>query len=353
MNEKSKEERKEELGIYKNRLEDAMEAGNLAWWEMDMPSGKVRFNDRKAEMLGYSPEKFEHYSDFTDLLHPEDHERAMQAMREHLEGRKERYEVEYRIEKKNGDYKWFRDVGSITEEDEDSEYKKVTGVVIDIDERKRIENREDFLHSLLRHDVGNKIQIVQGYLQLAEDFELPEELEDFLSKGKKAIERSQEIIEKIEMVRKVAVEEEIETVEVCSILESVISDYQDRLEKYGFEFECEKETMKVVGGPLLEEMFSNVLENTIKHSECENIKISSESQVKEVLVKVEDDGKGISEDIKGDLFERGFKKGESGGSGLGLYLVKEIVESYGGNIEVKDSEMGGAMFEVHLQKAEK
>ncbi len=135
-----KNEIEEKLEIYKDRLERAMDIGNIAWWEMELPSGEVDFNDRKVEMLGYSPEKFEHYSDFTDLFHPEDHDRAMKAMRDHLEGEESRYEVEYRIEKKDGEYKWFRDVGGITEE-EDGEYKKVTGVVVDIDDQKKAEEK--------------------------------------------------------------------------------------------------------------------------------------------------------------------------------------------------------------------
>lgn len=345
-----KEKIKEELKIYKERLENAMEAGNLAWWEMELPSGEVRFNDRKAEMLGYSPERFEHYEDFTDLLHPEDHEKAMQAMRDHLEGRKERYEVEYRIKKKDGDHKWFRDVGSVTNEDGD--HKKVTGIVIDIDERKETQRREDFLHSLLRHDVGNKIQIVQGYLQLTEEYELPEELEDFLSEGKKAIKNAQEIMEKIDVLREVVKEEEIRTMDLCTIFETVISDHLDRLEKSGIELDYQKEEMKVRGGALLEEMFSNLLENSIKHAECDKIRISSEIREEEVVVKIEDDGKGIPDEDKENLFQRGYKKGGSAGSGLGLYLVKEIAESYGGSVEVKDSSLGGAKFVVRLLKGE-
>ncbi len=143
-------ELEKELKIYKNMLEEDIDAGKIAWWEMELPSGEVDFNDRKVEMLGYSPERFEHYTDFTDLLHPEDHDRAMKAMRDYLEGRESRYEVEYRIRKENGEYKWLRDLGGITEEDENSEYKKVTGIVIDIDDRKRAEEEIKHRESLER-----------------------------------------------------------------------------------------------------------------------------------------------------------------------------------------------------------
>ena len=157
-------ERKEaerQLKESRERLEAAMEAGSLAWWRMELPSGKVIFSDMKAEMLGYPPERFEEYSDFTDLLHPDDYEKAMQAMRDHLEGETEKYEVEYRIRKKDGSYKWFRDIGSVTELRD--EYRVVTGVVIDIDRRKAaelaLEEQKEKLKEL--HDAVDRFQQCQ------------------------------------------------------------------------------------------------------------------------------------------------------------------------------------------------
>ncbi|HIJ07325.1 MAG: Putative PAS/PAC sensor protein [Methanomicrobiales archaeon 53_19] len=121
-----------ELELNQARLESAMEAGGLAWWEMDCLTGLVIFSPRKAEMLGYSPDRFSHYTDFTALLHPDDLEMAMQAMRDHLEGRADRYEVEYRIRSSEGAYLWFRDIGSVTERDASGAPLKVVGLVINI-----------------------------------------------------------------------------------------------------------------------------------------------------------------------------------------------------------------------------
>ncbi|WP_292346526.1 PAS domain S-box protein [Methanoregula sp. PtaB.Bin085] len=117
---------------YAARLDAAMAIGSLAWWEMDLPDGSVRFDDRKASMLGYSPGQFCHYTDFTVLLHPDDHEPAMQAMRDHLEGRQARYIAEYRIRTSTGEYRWFRDVGGTTKRHPDGTPATVTGIVIDI-----------------------------------------------------------------------------------------------------------------------------------------------------------------------------------------------------------------------------
>ncbi len=347
MDMKGRNELEEELKIYKDRLENAMETGNLAWWEMDLPSGEVRFNDRKADMLGYSPEMFEHYTDFTDLLHPEDHEKAMKAMRDHLEGKKEKYEVEYRIEKKDGSYKWFRDVGAITEKE--GEHTKVTGVVIDIDDRKKIEKRDELLQSLLRHDMNNNLQLVNGYLSLIEDTDLPEEGEEFVGKGKLVLKNTKKLIEKIQKLGRLD-EEEIVDVEISSVIDSALSKNEKRLEEEGIDVEFEKIEGEVKAGQLLKEVFSNLIENSILHANCGNIRISCKYKEEDVVVSVEDDGKGIPDEIKDKIFERGFKRGEEAGSGLGTFLVKEIVESYVGSIEVKDSELGGARFDIHLKR---
>jgi len=133
------DQHKKELQGYKNRLESTMKIGNLAWWEMDVNNGEVIFNPKKAEMLGYEPDKFSHYQDFMELLHPDDYDRAMQAMRDHFKGNRSVYKVDYRIKTKSGEYRWFHDVGGITSRDKSGKPKKVTGVVVDITDRKKVE----------------------------------------------------------------------------------------------------------------------------------------------------------------------------------------------------------------------
>ncbi len=124
---------------YETRLESAMEIGSLAWWEMDLPEGSVRFDARKATLLGYLPAEFRHYTDFTALLHPDDYAPVMLAMNNHLEGKEARYHADYRVRTSGGDYRWFRDVGGVTSRHPDGSPATVTGIVIDITSGKRAE----------------------------------------------------------------------------------------------------------------------------------------------------------------------------------------------------------------------
>ena len=121
------------------RLNLAMNAAHMAWWEMDISTGNVVFDIRKTEMLGYAAAEFTHFKDFMALVHPEDVDCAMQAMHKHLDGSVDKYEVQYRIKTNTGNYKWFHDMGSITQKDATGKPLKVAGLVIDISERKQME----------------------------------------------------------------------------------------------------------------------------------------------------------------------------------------------------------------------
>lgn len=115
-------------------LNDAMDAGGIAWWMMEYPNGAVFFHPKKIRMLGYKDQdmaKFVHYSSFTDLLHPDDYDAAMQAMTDHITGKKELYETEYRIKGKDGKYRKFFDRGKIVAKNKNGEMA-IAGMVIDI-----------------------------------------------------------------------------------------------------------------------------------------------------------------------------------------------------------------------------
>ncbi len=97
----------------------------------------------------------------------------------------------------------------------------------------------------------------------------------------------------------------------------------------------------------MDQVFTNLLTNTLKYAPGSRIRIKATCEFEIVRIEFSDNGPGIHEDKVGRVFER-FEGGHSsarvGGLGLGLYIVKEIVKGHGGTIEVKSRLNEGTLF---------
>jgi len=222
-------------------------------------------------------------------------------------------------------------------------------LVRDITERKRTEEREEFLHSLLRHDLKNKINVIQGYNVLLEDM-VDEEGQEILDKLEKVISSSKRLIEMVRKLAKLEKVESLDEVNLDTYLVDAVYSNRDSAEEKGFTIDMEVDSYRVKGGPLLEELFSNIISNAIKHSRGDNIKISTIEEEDKVTVRIEDNGKGIDKDERDDILKKGYTGIGSDGTGLGLYLCKKILETYESSMNIKNSEMGGACFELIFNK---
>ena len=220
----------------------------------------------------------------------------------------------------------------------------------DITRTKEAEERQEFLHSLLRHDVRNKIQIIQGYLQFLEDTDLSKKQQKYLKKSIKASRNGFDLIEEVRALRKTKKDQNIIEINVGAIISKVIEENRDRAEEKQMKIQYEREDIKVEGGPLLRDLFENLFINAIQHSEGQVIKVRVREKEEKALITVEDDGKGIPDKNKDKIFDRSWSGKNSRGSGLGLHLVKRIAETYGGTVKLKDSKLGGARFDTYLKK---
>ncbi len=179
-----REEAKSALQKDHSRLELGMTVAGMAWWEMDIVTGNVIFNKRKTDILGYKYEDFKHYNDFMQLVHPEDADKAMDIMRKHFKGEVDKYETDYRILTASGEYRWFYDIGSIQKRDAAGRPLLVTGLVIDVTQRKRAEieileikeklekinSEKDKFFSIIAHDLRSPFTGFLGLTQMiAED----------------------------------------------------------------------------------------------------------------------------------------------------------------------------------------
>ena len=83
----------DEIKAYAFSVPKILDQASIALWEMELPSGKVKFNRKKTDVLGYDNKNFHNYQDFMKIVHPDDYDRCMKAMMDHLEGRNEKYYV--------------------------------------------------------------------------------------------------------------------------------------------------------------------------------------------------------------------------------------------------------------------
>lgn len=122
------------MDTYREAWDKILQESEFAWWEWDIPGNTVRHNDLKARMLDYDPEYFngKGYQGFTELVHPDDYEKTMDAMRDVLAGKTKLYQIDYRIRTRTGYYVWFMDRGIITQTDAKGKPQKIRGVVIDL-----------------------------------------------------------------------------------------------------------------------------------------------------------------------------------------------------------------------------
>ncbi|HPQ72137.1 MAG TPA: PAS domain S-box protein [bacterium] len=130
-----------DLRLIKERMQLALEGANLGTWDWNVVTGEVSFNKQWAEMLGYDLEEIEpRLSSWENLVHPDDFQYAMEQINANFAGKTPSYEAEYRLRAKDGTWKWIYDSGKVLERDPDGKPIRMTGVHLDITERKAAED---------------------------------------------------------------------------------------------------------------------------------------------------------------------------------------------------------------------
>ncbi len=198
------------------------------------------------------------------------------------------------------------------------------------------------LNKILRHDILNNLTIIEGNIKMYVD-----------SKGKEGsyqdallvAERSKHLVDQMRNLETaVSLGKSLKPYKVRETINGVIKDFSNI-----------KFTINGNGIILADEAFVSVIENIIRnakiHGQTGKIDIKIYQEDNFVKISISDYGKGIPDKIKKKLFTEGFKYGETGHTGLGLYIVKKTVERYGGEIWVKDNKPKGTIFIIQIKKA--
>lgn len=220
-------------------------------------------------------------------------------------------------------------------------------------EREEALERKDFLNTLLRQDLRSRQQIIQGYHQLLEEADLPEEHLKYLRRAIRACRKADEVLSLANKLEDIERTEWTVEKDIVKILEHVIKDINSLAKEREVEIreDYPEKISKVKGDYSLNTLFKQLLSAMIRLSGCNKIKINASETGEDISLNIEDDGKPLPKDIKKELSGKTYTGETSGAGGVRYYMLREIARHNNAKIRVKPSELGGARFDIRLEKA--
>jgi signal transduction histidine kinase len=219
----------------------------------------------------------------------------------------------------------------------------------DLERRKEMVEMYD---RLLRHDLGNDLQVIAGFADAVAG-EVDGQTAEYADKIQNAAQSAADLIQRVgDLVSTLEAQDNPEPRDLASVLGDTVRDVRDNYESLAIDFEPSDFEYQVYGGDLLDSVFTNVMSNAAVHNEgAVHMRVYPAAVGSaEVTVCFADDGDGIPPDLREDIFEMGVKGQESSGTGFGLGFVRALTESYGGSVTVAESDAGGAEFRVTLER---
>jgi signal transduction histidine kinase len=213
-------------------------------------------------------------------------------------------------------------------------------------ERER--NQLETLNQYLRHEVLNEMQKIHGYAWRLEETVDADDADQLASLRNS----SEAVVEFVQSIRKILDASgggpERAPVDLRAMLTGEMAHLERTHDAATVTVEC-PDGVTVLAGGLLERVFVNLVENALEHNDgTVTVTLAVEAGPERVTVRVRDDGSGIPRASREGLFA----PPESGDHGFGLFLTRELVELYGGRIELESTGHDGTVFAVHLPSAD-
>ncbi len=329
--------RERELERYEAMVENTTELITL----ID-EDGTILYQSPAAERaLGYDPGAAVGNSVF-EFVHPEDENWGKEELNEFLENPDEKVQGnEYRFLGADGEYVWLE---GMFVDGRDTELDGVLVVARDITDRKErekeIEQKNERLEefaSIVSHDLRSPLSVAKGRLELVQEDCDSEHLDTVTE----AHDRMEALIEDtLTLAREGTQASDREPVELGGFVRNCWENTETEEARLVVEDEV---TVEAERGSL-KQLCENLLRNAVKHGREDVTVTVGELDGREGFY-VADDGEGIPEGEREEVFERGYSTSENG-TGFGLSIVEEIVEAHGWEIQAVEGDEGGARFEV-------
>jgi PAS domain S-box-containing protein len=351
------------------RLKLALAVAQVATWEWDLATGKMRWSADPEVLFGFPAGSFGPNLRISHAAHADDVPTLETAF--HRAMKTGEFDAEYRAVRPDGAVVWIADRGRVMK-DSNNQPARILGISVDLTRRKALEEallesdrRKDEFLATLAHELRNPLAPIRYAVKVVE-MKGPETPElrwaiEVIERQTQHMARLVDDLLDVNRITRNKLELRKEKVELASIITAAVEASQPMIED-----NRQKLTVNVPSEPImldadtvrLSQVFSNVLNNASKYSKVPEgggtISLTAERRDASAVVTIRDSGIGIAPSMLPQIFDmftqasRSVGKSE-GGLGIGLALAKRLVEMHGGSIQARSEGLGkGSEFTVRL-----
>ena len=356
-------------------LQLAMEVGNIGVWTRDLNTNAIQCSPELERILGIERGGFPgSFDDFTALVHPFDRERLVDALQRAISSHGD-FLVECRVRHASGTWHCLETRGR-AHYDDAGRAERVYGVAIDVTERRRTEEslrkhaeamqeadrRKDEFLALLAHELRNPLAPIRYALGTARKADrTPEEArraEEIIDRQVTHMSRLLDDLLDVSRITRGTLELKKSRMDLAAIAATAIEAARPVLDSkhHTLSINLPGEPVRIEADPVrLAQVLSNLLINAGKYTDPGGrVELSATQSRDEVVLRVRDNGIGISAEMMPRLFTM-FSQAEGalarseGGLGIGLALARGLIDLHGGSITAHSSGMGlGSEFVIRL-----
>ena len=364
------------LQVSEGRLRLALEGGRMGAWDWDLLSGEIEWSENLEAIHGLPPGSFGGtYAAFRALVHPDDRDlvnRAISRAAEEGPG----YEVEFRTVRPDGSIRWVAAKGRVVR-DAAGRVARMIGVGTDVTERKRLadeleqraaeladaDRRKDEFLAMLAHELRNPLAPLSTSLHLLQlDVPGRDGLVQMADRQVRHLARLVDDLLDVSRITQGKITLRREPVLLSAVVEQAVEIIRASIDSraHAFTVSLPPEPIRLDADPArLAQVVGNLLSNATKYTpRGGSIWLTAERTGGEVAVRIRDTGIGIAPDFLPHVFDL-FVQGDAsldrarGGLGIGLTIVRSLVEMHGGRVEARSAGLGqGSEFVVQLPVAQ-
>ena len=358
----------QEINQLNFRLNFALEIGRVAWWELDYKTNELKYSDKISDFLGYSNNFLKNIGQLKKLMHPDDLHSALAKFHDYIKTEKDFFEIEFRLRHKDGSYRWFYDRGVVIKHDRMGNPTYIAGAVINIDLQKQdqmlineknerlIKTNSELDNFVYRvsHDLRAPIASALGLINISKNETSKTIVDTYLDLQDKSLRKLDHFIKDIiDYSRNSRLDVKAESIDFKTELESTLAQFSfmdnyTNLEKI---IDVDQKQPFLSDTRRINVIFNNLVSNAIRYQNqyLKNswLRITVKCSSSKACIDFSDNGIGIESQYVQRIFDMFFRAtAVKSGSGLGLYIVKETIESLKGSISVESAPMQGTTFRI-------